>query len=95
MSISNQDVTHIARLARLRIDESEAATYANTLSEILNLVEQMNEIDTAVIEPMAHPQDVSLRLRPDVVTESNQRDEFQAIAPSTEAGLYLVPKVIE
>ena len=95
MSISNQDVFHIARLARLRIDDAEADRYAQSLSEILQLVEQMNEVNTQDILPMAHPQDVSLRLRADEVTEPNQRDQFQQVAPKTESGLYLVPKVIE
>jgi len=71
------------------------AVYPGSLSRILGLIEQMNAVDTAGIEPMAHPSDTALRLREDVVKEKNQRDQFQAGAPATEAGLYLVPRVIE
>ncbi len=95
MSISTDDVNRIARLARLRTDDAEAAGHADNLSRILDLVEQMNAVDTAGIEPMAHPRDVSLRLRADEVTESSRRDDLLAIAPAAESGLYLVPKVIE
>lgn len=95
MSINKDDVYGIARLARLRIDDTEADGYAENLSRILDLVEQMNAVDTTGIEPMAHPLDVALRLRDDDVTESDRRDDFMEIAPSTEQGLYLVPKVIE
>ncbi len=95
MSITTDDVYRIARLARLRTDDDEAAGYAENLSRILDLVEQMNAVDTDGIEPMAHPRDVSLRLRADEVTESSRRDELLAIAPAAESGLYLVPKVIE
>jgi aspartyl-tRNA(Asn)/glutamyl-tRNA(Gln) amidotransferase subunit C len=69
--------------------------YADSLSRILGLIEQMNAVDTAGVEPMAHPNEAGLRLRADTVTEADQRDKFQKIAPAVEAGLYLVPKVIE
>ncbi len=95
MSISNDDVRHIARLARLRVDDDELAGYAGNLSRILDLVEQMNAVDTDAIEPMAHPLDVSLTLRADEVTESDRREDFLAIAPAADQGLYLVPRVIE
>jgi aspartyl-tRNA(Asn)/glutamyl-tRNA(Gln) amidotransferase subunit C len=95
MSISADDVHHIARLARLRIEGGEVEGYAHNLSRILDLVEQMNQVDTGDIEPMAHPLDVALRLRGDEVTESDRRESFLAIAPKAEHGLYLVPKVIE
>ncbi|GJL80838.1 MAG: glutamyl-tRNA(Gln) amidotransferase subunit C [marine bacterium B5-7] len=95
MSISNQDVHHIARLARLGISDEEVEIYADNLSRILDLVAQMNDVDTDGIEPMAHPSDVSLRLRDDTVSETDHRDEFMGIAPASENGLYLVPKVIE
>jgi aspartyl-tRNA(Asn)/glutamyl-tRNA(Gln) amidotransferase subunit C len=95
MRISNQDIFHIAKLARLKISEQEADGYASSLTEIISLVSEMKEIDTQDIEPMAHPQDVSLRLRDDCVTEVDQRSEFQQVAPQTESGLYLVPKVLE
>jgi len=95
MSLGPDDVKNIAHLARLDIDENVIDDYASNLSSILDLVEQMNSIDTADVLPMAHPQDVAQRLRDDVVSEQNQREQFQKIAPQTEAGLYLVPKVIE
>ena len=95
MSLAPEDVEKIAHLARLAIDPADIPKYAGELSNILALVEQMNAVDTAGVEPMAHPLDAVQRLRPDAVTEGDQRDKFQAIAPQTEAGLYLVPKVIE
>ena len=95
MPISPEQVLKIANLARLQIKEDEVEQYATDLSSIINLVEQMNAVDTAEIQPMAHPLDAIQRLREDKVTEGNQRDKFQAIAPSAEKGLYLVPKVIE
>lgn len=95
MSLEKQDVEKIAHLARLAIDENDIPGYSRELSSILDLVEQMNAVDTDNVEPMAHPQDVSQRLRQDKETEPNQRDEFQKIAPQVERGLFLVPKVIE
>ena len=95
MSLGPDDVRKIAYLARLGIDENEIPKYAQDLSGVLALVEQMNEVDTSGIEPMAHPTHASQRLREDEVTESDQRDHFQNIAPAVEDGLYLVPKVIE
>ena len=95
MSLDTDDVLAIARLARLKIDDADVPLYAANLSSILDLVEQMNSVNTEGVVPMSHPQEVVQRLREDAVTESDQRDEFQAIAPATENGLYLVPKVIE
>ena len=95
MSISGEQIQYIARLARLKTDPEEAGFYAEQLTRIMNLVEEMNKIDTEGIEPMAHPQDTSLRLRADEVTAENLREEYQNIAPATAQGLYLVPKVIE
>jgi aspartyl-tRNA(Asn)/glutamyl-tRNA(Gln) amidotransferase subunit C len=95
MSLTKKDVENIAHLARLAIDDADIPNYANNLSSILELVEQMNAIDTTDVEPMAHPLDAVQRLRKDEVTEQNQREHFQQVAPMTEAGLYLVPKVIE
>ncbi|KPK37758.1 MAG: hypothetical protein AMJ69_10440 [Gammaproteobacteria bacterium SG8_47] len=95
MSLERSDVEKIAHLARLAIDEEEIPVYARELSKILELVEQMNSVDTSGVVPMAHPLEVSQRLRPDEVTESDQREHFQSIAPAVEDGLYLVPKVIE
>ena len=95
MALDAKDVKKIAFLARLDISETEVATSTASLSRILGLIEEMNAVDTKAIAPMAHPQDAALRLRDDRVTEPDQRYKFQAIAPATEAGLYLVPKVIE
>jgi len=95
MSLDKNDVEKIAHLARLAIAEEDIPGYAKSLSSILELVDQMNAVDTDQISPMAHPQDALQRLRDDVVTEENQRDHFQEIAPAVENGLYLVPKVIE
>ena len=95
MSLGPDDVKNIAHLARLNIDQNVIDDYASNLSRILDLVEQMNSVDTTDVLPMAHPQDVAQRLRDDVVSEQNQREQFQKVAPQTEAGLYLVPKVIE
>ena len=95
MSLSKEDVEKIAQLARISLDEQDITNYARDLSNILDLVEQMNSVDTSNILPMAHPLDATARLRPDVVRETDQREHFQSIAPQTEGGLYLVPKVIE
>jgi len=95
MSLSIDDVKRIAHLARIRVDAAEAARYQAQLNGILCLIEQMQAVDTAGIEPMAHACDVHQRLREDTVTETDRREAFQAVAPQAEAGLYLVPKVIE
>lgn len=95
MSLSLDDVSRIARLARIEISPAETAQTCERLNGILDFVAQLQAVDTAGIEPMAHAVDVVQRLRPDVVTEVDRRDAFQVIAPETEAGLYLVPKVIE
>ena len=95
MTISTAEVTAMAKLARLAISAEDIPGYAEQLSRILAFVEQLNAVDTRGIEPMAHPLDLAQRLRADRVTETDQREAFQAIAPRTERGLYLVPKVIE
>ncbi len=95
MSLTLADVKRVAHLARIEVDEAEAEGYLKQLSNIFALVEQMQAVDTTGIEPMSHAQDVVLRLRDDVATETDQHQAFQAIAPQVEAGLYLVPKVIE
>jgi aspartyl-tRNA(Asn)/glutamyl-tRNA(Gln) amidotransferase subunit C len=95
VALNDEDIRKIAWLARLQIDEVDSPKYAGELSQVLDLVDQLNQIDTDNIEPMAHPTDAVQRLREDVVTEDNQREKFQSIAPQAEAGLYLVPKVIE
>ncbi|MFI4923330.1 MAG: Asp-tRNA(Asn)/Glu-tRNA(Gln) amidotransferase subunit GatC [Burkholderiales bacterium] len=95
MSLSLDDVKRIAYLARIAIDDIEAAAVLKQLSGIFALIEQMQAVDTTGIEPMSHAQNVVLRLRDDAVTESDQHELFQSVAPQVEAGLYLVPKVIE
>lgn len=95
MSLQRADVEKIAHLARLAVCDEELDSVAADLSRILGLVEQMNAVDTDGVVPMAHPLHMAQRLRADEVTESDQRERFQAIAPLTEVGLYLVPKVIE
>jgi aspartyl-tRNA(Asn)/glutamyl-tRNA(Gln) amidotransferase subunit C len=95
MSLDSEAVSKIAHLARLGVDKSEYETYARNLSDILTFIEQLNSVDTQGVEPMAHPLDASQRLRVDEVSETIQREKFQHIAPRTEAGLYLVPKVID
>lgn len=95
MSLSLDDVSRIARLARIEISSAEAERTCDQLNGILAFVAQLQAVNTDGIEPMAHAVDVVQRLRADVVTENDRREAFQAIAPETEAGLYLVPKVIE
>jgi len=95
MTLKTEDVRKIAQLARLQIDDDSIDQYATDLSNVLALVEQMNQVDTTEITAMAHPLDATQRLREDKVTESDLRDKFQAIAPDVENGLYRVPKVIE
>ena len=95
MSLTLDQVRRVAHLARIEVSDAEAESTLGHLNEIFTLIEEMQAVDTRGIEPMAHAQDVAQRLRPDCVTESNRREAFQAVAPDTEAGLYLVPKVIE
>jgi aspartyl-tRNA(Asn)/glutamyl-tRNA(Gln) amidotransferase subunit C len=95
MSLSTDDVKRIARLARIEIDDAQAQATQGRLNTIFGLIEAMQAVSTAGIEPMAHAQDVFQRLREDAVTETDRRDAFQAIAPAVENGLYLVPRVVE
>ncbi|MEW6163644.1 MAG: Asp-tRNA(Asn)/Glu-tRNA(Gln) amidotransferase subunit GatC [Pseudomonadota bacterium] len=95
MSLSLDDVGRIARLARIEISPAETEHTRDQLNGILAFVAQLQAVDTEGIAPMAHAVDVVQRLRPDAITEPDRRETFQAIAPETEAGLYLVPKVIE
>ncbi len=95
MSIEIDEVKKIAKLAALDVAESDLQSYATNLSNILDLVAQMDAVDTTGVTPMSHPFDVVQRLREDKVTAENRRDDFLAIAPKTEDGLYLVPKVLE
>lgn len=95
MALDNETVNSIAALARIGIEPDEAEGYASELSKILEFVEQMDRVDTDNVEPLTHPQDRLLRMREDRVTETNQRETFQAVAPAVENGLYLVPRVVE
>lgn len=95
MSLTTQDVQKVARLARLAMNENEIEVARSQLTGIFTLIAEMQAVNTSGIKPMSHAQDVSQRLRNDVVTEANQREAFQAIAPQVEGGLYLVPQVIE
>jgi aspartyl-tRNA(Asn)/glutamyl-tRNA(Gln) amidotransferase subunit C len=95
MSLTLEQVKRIAHLARIEISDAEAQTTQGHLNGIFQLIEEMQAVDTRGVEPMAHAQDVSQRLREDVVTEGDRRAAYQAVAPDVEAGLYLVPKVIE
>ena len=92
---SLDEIRRIADLARLELSAPESAAMQQELNGILALVDQMAAIDTEGVEPMSHPQAAMQRLREDRVSESDQRADFQAIAPQVEDGLYLVPKVIE
>jgi aspartyl-tRNA(Asn)/glutamyl-tRNA(Gln) amidotransferase subunit C len=95
MSLDTNQVLAIADLSRLQIDEKSITDFQTNLSNVLDLVDQLQAVDTTGVEPMAHPMDAVQRLRADVVTEENNREKFQKIAPSTEDGHYLVPKVVE
>lgn len=95
MSLDKTEIEQIARLARLALDEAEITLYQRELSKILDLVNTMNSVDTAAVQPLAHPLEITARLRPDEVTETDQREKFQAIAPAVANGYYLVPRVIE
>ncbi len=95
MALSKDDVLNIANLAKLQVNEDEVDRYKQDLSRILEFVEQMNQANVDNIAPMAHPQEMMQPLREDAITETDQREKFQQIAPATQDGLYLVPKVIE
>jgi aspartyl-tRNA(Asn)/glutamyl-tRNA(Gln) amidotransferase subunit C len=100
MSLELSDVKRLARLAQLDLTDEQANQTLAKLNGIFDLVEQLKAVDTQGIEPLNHPiaafqQDLALRLREDVVTEPNRREDYQAVAPATQDGLYLVPKVIE
>ena len=95
MAFDKSEVEKVAQLARLHMSESEVDEVASRITDILALIDQMQSVDTESVEPLAHPLDMTQRLRPDVVTEPNRRDELQQLAPATEDGLFLVPKVIE
>ncbi|MCP5267455.1 MAG: Asp-tRNA(Asn)/Glu-tRNA(Gln) amidotransferase subunit GatC [Zoogloeaceae bacterium] len=95
MSLTLEQVRRVAHLARIEISDAEAQTTLGHLNGIFTLIEAMQAVDTKGVEPMAHAQDVAQRLREDRAVEADQRAAFQAVAPETENGLYLVPKVIE
>ncbi len=100
MSLNLSDVKRIASLARLELSETQAASTLDKLNGIFSLVEQLKAVDTTGITPLSHPiaalmPDLCLRLREDVVTETNHREQYQQVAPATQDGLYLVPRVIE
>ena len=95
MALERTEVEKIAHLARLGLSEADLPRTTETLNNILGLIDRMQAVDTTGIEPLAHPLETTQRLRADVVTETNQRETFQAIAPAVEEGLYLVPRVIE
>ena len=95
MSLSIEQVQRLARLARIEISPPEAEQSRDQLNGIFALIEQLQAVDTRGIEPMAHAVDVAQRLREDIVSESDRREAYQAVAPEVEAGLYLVPRVVE
>ena len=95
MALDRSDVEHLAHLARIGLQDADIPANAAKLSSIMGLIDKMQAVDTSNIEPLSHPLETTQRLRADLVTESNQRDALQAIAPATEQGLYLVPRVIE
>ena len=95
MALDTSDVEKIAHLARLGIDAGDVPEYTRNLSDILAFVEQLSSVDTTGVEPLAHPLEATQRLRVDKVTEIDERETFQGIAPQIEDGLYLVPQVIE
>jgi len=95
MALSTEDVERLAHLARIEITPAEAAEVRQKLDRIFDLIERMRAVDTTGIVPMAHAQDASLPLREDIVTETDQRECYQELAPAVAHGLYLVPRVIE
>ena len=95
MSLSDDQIRRLARLARIALQPGETGEVAGRLTGILELVGEIQAVDTTGIEPMSHALDLVQRLRPDEVTESDRRGLYQSVAPAVEDGLYLVPKVIE
>ena len=95
MAFDKKEVEKVAQLARLHISDSEIDEVTGRITDILALIDQMQSVDTDAVVPLAHPLDLTQRLREDDVTESNRRDELQLLAPEVEDGLYRVPKVIE
>ncbi|HVL58249.1 MAG TPA: Asp-tRNA(Asn)/Glu-tRNA(Gln) amidotransferase subunit GatC [Burkholderiaceae bacterium] len=95
MSLSLDDVRRLAELSRLALTDDEAQRGLAQLNDVLALIERLQSVDTTGVEPMTHAQPMTLRLRADVPTEPDRRDEYQQVAPAVERGLYLVPRVVE
>jgi len=95
VALSREEIEYIAHLARLEVSEPEVPVYADKLGKIIEFIDELSQADTADLLPMAHPLDMSQRLRVDEVTESNEREHYQVNAPEIENGLYVVPRVIE
>ncbi len=95
MSLSPEQVRQVAQLARLQLSPEQVEPYARQLSNILEMVDRLSSAQTADVPPMAHPLDMTQRLRVDAISEPDRRDDYQAIAPQVQDGLYLVPKVLE
>lgn len=93
--MKHDEINALAHLARINIDDDLLDNITDNINNILNLVDQLQQADTDNVEPMSHPLDATQRLRADEVTEVDQREQLQAVAPATEAGLFLVPQVIE
>jgi len=95
MPFRPDDVEAVAHLARIAVDVERVPDYARDLSDILSFVERMGQVDTEGVEPLSHPLDMNQRLRPDEVGETPRRDTYQAVAPATSDGLYIVPRAVE
>ncbi|MGJ8524922.1 Glutamyl-tRNA(Gln) amidotransferase subunit C [Halomonadaceae bacterium LMG 33818] len=95
MAIEHADVQRAAHLARIGLDDADAEQYVDDLSRILNMVDRLQEVDTSQTAPLSHPLDATQPLRPDEVTESDERERYQRVAPQVSEGLYLVPRVVE
>ena len=95
MALTLEDMNKIAHLARVGLSDDEKSLYTDSLNNILGLIDELQAVNTTSIEPLAHALEVTQPLRADIVTEQNQRDAYQAIAPAVQDGLYLVPKVME
>lgn len=95
MTITRTDIEYVAHLARLEVAPDQLDAYVTKLGRIMDFIDTLEQADTAGLEPMAHPQDMAQRLRPDQVTETDRREEYQRNAPATADGLYIVPRVVE
>lgn len=95
MAIEHADVQRAAHLARIGLDDADAEQYVDDLSRILDMVDRLQEVDTRQVAPLSHPLDATQPLRPDEVTESDERERYQRVAPQASEGLYLVPRVVE